>query len=183
MTTLKQGSRGAEVKTLQSLLKVTSDGIFGQKTKAAVIAFQKANGLVADGIVGKKTWAKLLTAKKPESPHFKLSEFRCKDGTEVPQMYYSNCQKLMGLLEEIRFKCGNKPITINSGYRTAVYNRKCGGANNSQHLYAAAADITVAGVAPSKVYAICNTLVGSRGGVGKYNTFTHVDVRGYKARW
>ncbi|MBQ8844656.1 MAG: spore cortex-lytic enzyme [Clostridia bacterium] len=35
------------------------DGIYGNKTRSAVIAFQKANGLVADGIVGKKT-AKVL---------------------------------------------------------------------------------------------------------------------------
>lgn len=35
------------------------DGIYGSKTRSAVIAFQKANGLVADGIVGKNT-AKVL---------------------------------------------------------------------------------------------------------------------------
>ena len=36
------------------------DGDFGVKTKAAVMAFQKAKGLVQDGIVGPKTWSKLL---------------------------------------------------------------------------------------------------------------------------
>ena len=58
---LKQGSTGTLVKTMQTrlikwgYLKGTADGIFGAKTKAAVIAFQKKNGLVADGIVGTKT--------------------------------------------------------------------------------------------------------------------------------
>jgi len=183
MSTLKQGSRGSEVKTLQTMLKVASDGIFGAKTKAAVVAYQKANGLVADGIVGPKTWAKLQSNKKPETPHFKLKEFACKNGTPVPTQYYPNCQALMELLEKVRSACGDKPITIISGYRTPVYNANCGGAKNSQHLYAAAADIKVSGVAPAKVYSICDALVGSRGGVGKYSTFTHVDVRGYKARW
>ena len=58
---LKQGSTGTLVKTMQTRLikwgymKGTADGIFGPKTKAGVIAFQKKNGLVADGIVGTKT--------------------------------------------------------------------------------------------------------------------------------
>jgi|AGTN01.2.fsa_nt_gi spore cortex-lytic enzyme len=60
---IKQGSTGATVKTIQTKLKnwgyYTSsvDGIFGAKTTAAVKAFQKKNGLVADGVVGTKTAA------------------------------------------------------------------------------------------------------------------------------
>ena len=62
---LKQGNSGTNVKTLQTKLKNwgyytgTVDGVFGPKTKAAVILFQKRNGLVADGIVGAKTLAAL----------------------------------------------------------------------------------------------------------------------------
>lgn len=58
---LKQGSRGDSVKTVQQklirwgYLKGSADGIFGAKTKAAVIAFQKKNGLTADGIIGTRT--------------------------------------------------------------------------------------------------------------------------------
>ena len=58
---LKQGSTGTLVKTMQQrlinwgYLKGTADGIFGAKTKAAVILFQQRNGLVADGIVGTRT--------------------------------------------------------------------------------------------------------------------------------
>ena len=58
---LKQGSRGADVKTVQRKLKNWGyykgavDGIFGAKTKEAVKYFQRKNGLVADGIVGNKT--------------------------------------------------------------------------------------------------------------------------------
>lgn len=55
MTTLKRGSRGEEVKTLQGKLNLIADGIFGPITEEAVKAFQKANGLTADGIVGPKT--------------------------------------------------------------------------------------------------------------------------------
>lgn len=58
---LKQGSRGDRVKTVQQklirwgYLKGSADGIFGAKTKAAVVAFQKKNGLTADGIIGTRT--------------------------------------------------------------------------------------------------------------------------------
>ena len=62
---LKQGSRGDDVKTVQTKLKRwgyydgSVDGIYGSKTKKAVVYFQKKNGLTADGIVGKKTYAAL----------------------------------------------------------------------------------------------------------------------------
>lgn len=58
---LKQGSRGSLVKTMQTklirwgYLTGSADGVFGAKTKAAVIKFQKNNGLSADGIVGTRT--------------------------------------------------------------------------------------------------------------------------------
>ena len=57
--TLRRGSRGDDVKYLQSKLDITADGIFGSQTEAAVIAFQRKSGLTADGIVGPKTWAAL----------------------------------------------------------------------------------------------------------------------------
>lgn len=56
---LKKGSKGDDVKKVQSFLKLTADGIFGSNTEAAVKAWQAANGLTADGIVGDKTWAKM----------------------------------------------------------------------------------------------------------------------------
>lgn len=59
METIKRGSRGESVKTLQKALSLYPDGIFGHVTEQAVIAYQKAHGLIADGIVGAKTWAAL----------------------------------------------------------------------------------------------------------------------------
>src|ERR1035437_2160138 len=51
-TTLRVGSKGAQVQCLQTALGITADGSFGPKTKAAVVAFQKNAGLVADGLFG-----------------------------------------------------------------------------------------------------------------------------------
>lgn len=63
MTTLKRGSRGAEVKTLQGKLNLMADGIFGPLTEEAVKEFQKRKGLTADGVVGAQTWAALGVAR------------------------------------------------------------------------------------------------------------------------
>ena len=65
--TLKTGSTGAAVQTLQTqlislgYLSGKADGVFGRKTAAAVKAFQKANKLTADGIAGSKTLTMLET--------------------------------------------------------------------------------------------------------------------------
>lgn len=59
MTTIKKGSRGEDVKTLQRRLNLIADGIFGKLTDEAVREFQKSHGLSVDGIVGPKTWAAL----------------------------------------------------------------------------------------------------------------------------
>ena len=67
-TTLRYDMRGdAVLKLQQDLSKLgyysgTISGHFGSKTEAAVMSFQKANGLSADGIAGSKTLAKIATA-------------------------------------------------------------------------------------------------------------------------
>ena len=67
---LKNGSRGAEVKQLQTFLGLNADGIFGNGTEAAVKKWQAANGLTADGLVGSKTWAKMQPASTDSSEKF-----------------------------------------------------------------------------------------------------------------
>lgn len=65
-TLLKKGMYGEIVRRLQEVLKAYGfncgdiDGIFGDKTYNAVVAFQKSRGLAIDGIVGYNTWRKLL---------------------------------------------------------------------------------------------------------------------------
>lgn len=76
MATYKQvgyGSRGSEVTELQKLLNskgsynLAADGIFGDKTKAAVMDYQKKNNLDVDGIVGTNTWGALSQANTSSS--------------------------------------------------------------------------------------------------------------------
>jgi len=63
MPTLRQGSSGPDVTSLQQKLKDLGfdpngvDGNFGAGTRDAVIAFQQSQGLQADGIAGPATLA------------------------------------------------------------------------------------------------------------------------------
>ena len=57
---LKNGSKGEDVKTLQTKLGLTADGSFGPGTEKAVKQWQSTNGLTADGIVGDGTWSKMF---------------------------------------------------------------------------------------------------------------------------
>ena len=66
MKILKIGSRGPSVELLQLALdragygELVTDGIFGQKTKNALLRFQAGSGLSADGIAGPQTHRAIL---------------------------------------------------------------------------------------------------------------------------
>ena len=111
------------------------------------------------------------------STNFKVKEFACQDGSD-PIFIDS---ELVSILQKIRNHFG-KPVNITSAYRTATHNKKVGGTSFSQHLYGKAADIKVQGIVPSEVAKYAETLL-DEGGIGIYNTFTHIDVRSTKSRW
>ena len=69
MSTLRRGDVGPLVTKLQEKLGVDPIGKFGPKTEAALIAWQKANGLQADGIAGPFTLAKLGIEALPQTAH------------------------------------------------------------------------------------------------------------------
>lgn len=114
------------------------------------------------------------------SKNFRVREFACKDGSDP--IFIDD--DLVDILQQIRDHFG-KAVTITSAFRTANYNssKKVGGAKYSQHLYGKAADIKVSGVAASAVADYVETLMPNTGGIGRYSTFTHVDVRKVKSRW
>ena len=118
--------------------------------------------------------------------NFSIKEFACKDGSVVLKNYQSNVKKLATNLQVLRDHIGQR-IHVNSGYRTPSYNKKVGGASQSQHLYAKAVDIRAQTKTPKKLHSIIEKLISggkmAQGGLGLYSTFVHYDVRGYKARW
>ena len=111
-------------------------------------------------------------------PHFRLREFACKDGSDKVLVD----DALVELLEAVREAAGGA-VTINSAYRTPAHNAAVGGVSYSQHVYGRAADIVVAGASPLLVGQIAEYYLDRRGGIGVYQTFTHVDTRAIRSRW
>lgn len=118
--------------------------------------------------------------------NFSLYEFACRDGTPVPEKYIDNVKELAINLQVLRDFLG-EPIHINSSYRHPAYNKKIGGAPNSQHLTASASDITTKSKTPKQLAAVIEKLIAEKkmkqGGLGIYPGFVHYDIRGIKARW
>lgn len=118
--------------------------------------------------------------------NFHIDEFRCKDGTDVPENLYKNVLELAQNLQVLRDSLG-VPIHIMSAYRTEKHNKKVGGAKNSQHLYAKAGDLKAPPFTPIQVKGRIEALIAGgemkQGGLSAYPTFTHYDIRGVRARW
>ena len=120
--------------------------------------------------------------------NFSLKEFESKDGSKMPSDVYLNIVKLVAQLQFLRDYTG-RAITVNSGYRSPEHNAsdKVKGSKTSQHLLGKAADITIEGLKPAEVYRLIDELIDMglmlQGGLGKYDTFTHYDIRRTKSRW
>lgn len=113
------------------------------------------------------------------SKDFRRAEFTCHCGCgfDTPD------SALVAGLQELRDALG-RMVTINSACRCAQHNKKVGGVPDSQHVYGKAADIVVQGMSPQDVLRAAEGIdVFERGGIGVYDTFVHVDVRGKRARW
>jgi peptidoglycan hydrolase-like protein with peptidoglycan-binding domain len=54
-TVFHRGSHGSTIAAVQRALGIPADGVYGSRTRRAVIAFQQAHGLIVDGIVGPQT--------------------------------------------------------------------------------------------------------------------------------
>lgn len=120
------------------------------------------------------------------TPNFHIREFKCNDGTKVPEALEANVRLLATQLQVLRDFIGI-PIHLNSAYRTEAYNASVGGAPHSQHKLAKAADMTTTKYTPKQLANIIKKLIKQgkmmQGGVGLYPSFVHYDCRGTEARW
>lgn len=133
-------------------------------------------------------WAANLAGVRHFTPAEFLVKGRNPDGlnTDPPPELWPNVISLVHLLEAFRVRIG-APVRLSSVYRSPAYNMTLpGAASGSQHLAFRAADIT-AGIGTPADWAA--TFAEMRrdgvfsGGIGIYDTFVHVDVRGRNADW
>ena len=122
-------------------------------------------------------------------PNFRPAELHCKCNgqfCEGASPHPDRTRHLAWVLQQIRDDTG-APIHINSGYRCPAYNEQVGGSTQSYHMTGMAADLACAAVSPEELADTVEGLMDEGGvpdgGLGRYNTFTHVDIRQTKARW
>lgn len=117
--------------------------------------------------------------------NFKIEEFECKCGCVMPEFVKINVAELAENLQVLRDIVGRLDLT--NAYRCKEHNADVGGSSDSQHLKGKAADIKSKTITPTKMAIIVDDLMKIEkfklGGIGIYNTFTHLDIRGYRARW
>lgn len=111
--------------------------------------------------------------------NFWSTEFDC-------QCNYSDCEWTyidldhVKKLQELRKELGES-LEVTSGYRCAKHNKDVGGASRSRHKEGDASDLKAKTKSPEDVANVAEDL--DFDGIGRYNTFTHLDSRGSKARW
>ncbi len=130
----------------------------------------------------------LIWAHGYASPNFPRAEAACNDAnnTPVPASLRGECQDHAHNLEVFRHEVGDVSLPALSWFRTRAHNDAVNGAEDSRHLVADATDFTsqtVERVGRDRFVAVAER-VFANGGFGRYASgSTHLDSRGFRARW
>lgn len=120
----------------------------------------------------------------PGVRHFTWGEVT-KNGARIP-VTKDVVQRIINvavLLDTARIMLGDRKMIITSWYRPIAVNGKVGGVDNSRHIVGDGVDFMVQGMNPLSVFKLLSPWLASKGGLGKSSAFTHLDARGYQARW
>ena len=117
------------------------------------------------------------------SPNFTLEELTHSEVAERKNLdntpnatEVANLTRLAALLEQVRSLL-NKPIMINSGFRSKAVNDSVGSRDSSQHRIGAAADIRVPGMTPKQVVEACIAAnIGYDQIIEEFGSWTHISV-------
>jgi uncharacterized protein YcbK (DUF882 family) len=116
-----------------------------------------------------------------ELTHSEVAERKGLDNTPNA-LEVSNLVRLAALLEEVRSLL-NKPILLNSGFRSKAVNDSVGSRDTSQHRIGCAADIRVPGMTPKQVVqAVIASDIGYDQIIEEFGSWTHISVPDTAAR-
>ena len=173
------------------------DGVDGKNTRAALRAFQQAEGLDPDGIAGQQTQARLREAvfqgrtKTGQEPAAASSD----TGTWWDEIRYFSRQepyigcscgqcggfpvepseKLMRLADAVRAAAG-RPMVPTSTVRCRAHNKAVGGVENSRHLLGKAMDFSIPGWSADRTLALVRQQKAARYAYAIDGTHVHMDI-------
>jgi uncharacterized protein YcbK (DUF882 family) len=120
------------------------------------------------------------------SEHFSLEELTHTDHREFDNTptdtELANLVRLANFLEEVKVVLNNKPIMINSAFRSKQVNDAVGSKDSSQHRIGCAADIRVPGMTPDEVV---RAVIGSKlpydQVIREFDRWTHISIPNHSA--
>ena len=173
------------------------DGVDGKNTRAALRAFQQAEGLEPDGIAGQQTQARLReavfqgrtkTGQEPaaappgtgtwwdeiryfsrQEPYIGCSCGQCGGFPVEPS------EKLMRLADAVRAAAG-RPMVPTSTVRCRAHNKAVGGVENSRHLLGKAMDFSIPGWSADRTLALVRQQKAARYAYAIDGTHVHMDI-------
>lgn len=173
------------------------DGVDGKNTRAALRAFQQAEGLEPDGIAGQQTQARLReavfqgrtkTVREPaaappgtgtwwdeiryfsrQEPYIGCSCGQCGGFPVEPS------EKLMRLADAVRAAAG-RPMVPTSTVRCRAHNKAVGGVENSRHLLGKAMDFSIPGWSADRTLALVRQQKDARYAYAIDGTHVHMDI-------
>ena len=121
------------------------------------------------------------------TPHFTLAELTHTDHRNLHNTpnaaELANLQRLAEFLEVVKTTLGNKPIMINSAFRSKAVNDAVGSKDSSQHRQGLAADFRVPGMAPD---AVVRTIIAANLPfdqiIREFDRWTHISITNGKPR-
>jgi len=113
--------------------------------------------------------------------NFTLEELTHTDHRELdntPSEYEkANLMRLAEFLEQVKYVLYDKPIMVNSAFRSKAVNDAVGSKDTSQHRLGCAADIRVPGMTPDQVVqAIINSELQYDQIIREFDRWTHLSV-------
>jgi hypothetical protein len=115
------------------------------------------------------------------SPHFSLEELTVTDHREFTNepndLEKNNLKRLAELLEQVKRLLGDKPIMVNSAFRSKQVNDAVGSKDTSQHRIGCAADIRVPSMTPDEVVkAVIASDIPYDQIIREFDRWTHISV-------